>query len=118
MSAATQVVPDFDLSTTYLGLSLRSPLVASSSPLTGRIDSLRALEQAGIAAVVLPSLFEEQVDHEDLQTDRLAELGSFSNPEATSYFPDLEEYESVADRYVRKVEEAKNALSIPVVASL
>ena len=118
MSAATPVVPDFDLSTTYLGLSLRSPLVASSSPLTGRIDSLRALEQAGIAAVVLPSLFEEQVDHEDLQTDRLAELGSFSNPEATSYFPDLEEYESVADRYVRKVEEAKNALSIPVVASL
>jgi dihydroorotate dehydrogenase (fumarate) len=118
MSAATPDVADFDLSTTYLGLSLRSPLVASSSPLTGRIDSLRALEQAGIAAVVLPSLFEEQVDHEDLQTDRLAELGSFSNPEATSYFPDLEEYESVADRYVRKVEEAKNALSIPVVASL
>ncbi|HEY5246831.1 MAG TPA: dihydroorotate dehydrogenase-like protein [Dermatophilaceae bacterium] len=118
MSAATPVVPDFDLSTTYLGLSLRSPLVASSGPLTGRIDSLRALEQAGIAAVVLPSLFEEQVDHEDQQSDRLAELGSFSNPEATSYFPDLADVESVADRYIRHVEEAKEALSIPVVASL
>jgi dihydroorotate dehydrogenase (fumarate) len=118
MSAASPVDPDFDLATTYLGLPLRSPLVASSSPLTGRIDSLRALEQAGIAAVVLPSLFEEQIDHEDLQSDRLAELGSFSNPEATSYFPDLADVESVADRYIRHVEEAKEALSIPVVASL
>jgi dihydroorotate dehydrogenase (fumarate) len=118
MSAASPVEPDFDLTTTYLGLSLRSPLVASSSPLTGRIDSLRALEQAGIAAVVLPSLFEEQIDHEDRQADRIAELGSFSNPEATSYFPDLEDVESVADRYIRHVEEAKQALSIPVIASL
>ena len=109
---------DFDLSTTYLGLRLRSPLVASSGPLTARIDSLRALEQAGIAAVVLPSLFEEQVAHEDTQADRLEELGANSNPEATSYFPDMADYESVADRYLRHVEEAKKALSIPVVASL
>ena len=109
---------DFDLSTTYLGLRLRSPLVASSGPLTARIDSLRALEQAGIAAVVLPSLFEEQVEHEDTQADRLDELGANSNPEATSYFPDMADYESVADRYLRHVEEAKKALSIPVVASL
>jgi dihydroorotate dehydrogenase (fumarate) len=108
----------FDLSTTYMGLGLRSPLVASSGPLTARIDSLLALEQAGIAAVVLPSLFEEQIDHEDAQVDRLADLKSFSNPEATSYFPDLADYESVADRYMRHVEEAKKALSIPVVASL
>jgi dihydroorotate dehydrogenase (fumarate) len=112
------VDPVFDLSTTYLGLPLRSPLVASSGPLTARIDSLRALEQAGIAAVVLPSLFEEQVEHEDLQAARLGDLGADSNPEATSYFPDLADYESVVDRYVRHVEEAKRALSIPVVASL
>lgn len=59
MSAVSPVLPDFALSTTYLGLRLRSPLVASSGTLTARIDSLRALEQAGIAAVVLPSLFEE-----------------------------------------------------------
>lgn len=111
-------VSGFDLSTTYLGLRLRSPLVASSGPLTARIDSLRALEQSGIAAVVLPSLFEEQVEHEDTQADRLDELGANSNPEATSYFPDMADYESIADRYVRHVEEAKKALSIPVVASL
>lgn len=118
MTAASPVLPAVDLSTTYLGLQLRSPLVASSGPLTARIDTLRALEQAGIAAVVLPSLFEEQVDHEDMQADRLADLGSFSNPEATSYFPDLVDYESVADRYLRHLEEAKEVLSIPVVASL
>jgi len=114
----TGAVPDFDLSTTYLGLRLRSPLVASSGPLTARIDSLRALEQAGIAAVVLPSLFEEQVEHEDTQAGRLDDLGAHSNPEATSYFPDMADYESVADRYLRHVEEAKKALSVPVVASL
>ena len=118
MTAEPTVVPEFDLSTTYLGLQLRSPLVASSGPLTGRIDSLRALEQAGVAAVVLPSLFEEQIEHEDMQADRLGDLGSDSNPEATSYFPDLADYESVADRYLRHVEEAKKALSIPVIASL
>ncbi|HZW45559.1 MAG TPA: hypothetical protein VFF32_14445, partial [Dermatophilaceae bacterium] len=95
MTAEPTVVPEFDLSTTYLGLQLRSPLVASSGPLTARIDSLRALEQAGVAAVVLPSLFEEQIEHEDIQAARLGDLGSDSNPEATSYFPDLADYESV-----------------------
>jgi dihydroorotate dehydrogenase (fumarate) len=115
---ADSTVPVFDLTTTYLGLPLRSPLVASSGPLTARVESLRALEQAGIAAVVLPSLFEEQVEHEDVQAARLGDLGADSNPEATSYFPDLGDYESVVDRYVRHVEEAKKALSIPVVASL
>ena len=110
--------PVFDLTTTYLGLPLRSPLVASSGPLTARIDSLRALEQAGIAAVVLPSLFEEQVEYEDLEADRLSDFGTDSNPEASGYFPDMGEYESVADRYLRHLEEAKRALSIPVLASL
>jgi dihydroorotate dehydrogenase (fumarate) len=118
MTAEATVLPDFDLSTTYLGLPLRTPLVASSGPLTARIDSLRALEQAGIAAVVLPSLFEEQVDHEEMQADRMGDLHADSNPEATGYFPDLADYESVADRYLRHVDEAKKALSIPVVASL
>lgn len=118
MTAESTVIPDFDLTTTYLGLPLRSPLVASSGPLTARIDSLRALEQAGIAAVVLPSLFEEQVEFEDMEADSLSDLGADSNPEASSYFPDMGEYESVADRYLRHLEEAKKALSIPVVASL
>ena len=115
---AGSTAPVFDLTTTYLGLPLRSPLVASSGPLTARIDSLRALEQAGIAAVVLPSLFEEQVEYEDLEADRLSDFGTDSNPEASGYFPDMGEYESVADRYLRHLEEAKKALSIPVLASL
>ena len=118
MTAEPTVVPEFDLSTTYLGLQLRSPLVASAGPLTARIDSLRALEQAGVAAVVLPSVFEEQIEYEDMEADRLSDFGTDSNPEASGYFPDLGEYESVADRYVRHIEEAKKALSIPVVASL
>ena len=107
-----------DLSTTYLGLELRSPLVASSGPLTGRVETLRQLADAGIAAVVLPSLFEEQVVHDELQTSELFGLGAGGNPEATSYFPDLADVESVADRYLRHVEEAKAALDVPVVASL
>jgi len=118
MTAEPTVVPEFDLSTTYLGLQLRSPLVASSGPLTSRIDSLRLLEQAGIAAVVLPSLFEEQVDHDDMEAERLGDLSADSNPEASSYFPDLADHESVADRYLHHVEQAKKALSIPVIASL
>jgi dihydroorotate dehydrogenase (fumarate) len=118
VTAERTAIPEFDLTTTYLGLRLRSPLVASSGPLTARIDSLRALEQAGIAAVVLPSLFEEQVEHEDMEADRLGDLGANSNPEATGYFPDLADYESIGERYLRHVEEAKKALSIPVVASL
>jgi dihydroorotate dehydrogenase (fumarate) len=117
-SATGSTATAFDLSTTYLGLPLRSPLVASSGPLTSRIDSLRALERAGIAAVVLPSLFEEQIEHEDMQAAGLSDLGADSNPEASSYFPDLGEYESVVERYVRHLEEAKKALSIPVMASL
>jgi dihydroorotate dehydrogenase (fumarate) len=118
VSAQPPVVPDFDLTTTYMGLPLRSPLVASSGPLTARIDSLRALEQAGVGAVVLPSLFEEQIEYENMEADRLSDFGTDSNPEASGYFPDLGEYESVADRYVRHLQEAKKALSIPVVASL
>jgi dihydroorotate dehydrogenase (fumarate) len=118
VTAGSTALPRFDLTTTYLGLPLRSPLVASSGPLTARIDSLRALEQAGVAAVVLPSLFEEQVENEDIQAARLGNLGADSDPEATSYFHDLASYESVVDRYVRHVVEAKKALSIPVVASL
>jgi dihydroorotate dehydrogenase (fumarate) len=107
-----------DLSTTYLGLKLRSPIVASAGPLTGRPESLRELDDAGIAAVVLPSLFEEQVVHDELSTSELFGLGDGANPEAMSYFPDLEGFETVADRYLRHVEDAKRALDVPVIGSL
>ncbi len=107
-----------DLSTTYLGLPLRTPLVASSGPLTGRLDSLHRLEESGISAVVLPSLFEEQVVHEELEEVALFERGTDSNPEATGYFPDLLGYETIGERYLALVRDASEALSIPVIGSL
>ncbi len=108
-----------DLSTTYLGLELPHPIMASSSPLTGNIDSLLALEAAGAAAVVLPSLFEEQVEHDALAVDMGLDYGADLNPEALGgYFPDLDDYNSGADAYVDLLVKAKTELRIPVIASL
>ncbi len=107
-----------DITTDYLGLTLRSPIVASAGPLTSRTDSLRALEDAGIAAVVLPSLFEEQIVHDQVSLLYLAGLGGGSSPEATSYFPDLGDMETVTERYLRHLENAKAAVDVPVIASL
>lgn len=107
-----------DLSTRYLGFDLRSPLVASASPITGDVDVLRRLEAAGVGAVVLPSLFEEQIEHEESQMLRLCETGANSFGEALDYFPALQHYNSGPDEYLRKIEAARKALSIPVVASL
>ena len=76
-----------DLATSYLGLTLKHPLIASSSPLTGEIDNLRRLEDAGAAAVVLPSIFEEQIENEAAEFERLTDAGTDSFPEALSYFP-------------------------------
>lgn len=107
-----------DLRTVYLGLELSSPLVASASPLTGRLESLRALERAGAAAVVLPSLFEEQIEHEEVELDALLEHGAHSFAEALTYFPELEAYNTGPDSYLELVASARAALSIPVLASL
>ena len=107
-----------DLTTRYLGLTLRSPLVASASPLTGDIDMLRALEAAGAAAVVLPSLFEEQLSHEALQVHGMLEAGADSHPEAAGYLPDLQDYNTGPTRYLRLIEQARSKLEIPVIASL
>ena len=107
-----------DLRTRYLGLPLRCPLVASSSPLTGRLATLRQLEDAGAGAVVLPSLFEEQLTAESLEIDRLLETGAGSFGEALDYFPDLDDYDTGPGRSLELVREAKQALGIPVIASL
>ena len=107
-----------DLRTRYLGLSLRTPLVASSSPLTGNLDDLRRLEDAGIAAVVLPSLFEEQITGESLAVHELLEAGAETFGEATSYFPELDDYNTGPDHYFELVARAKQHLAVPVVASL
>ncbi len=107
-----------DISTSYLGLDLRSPIAASSSPLTGELDGLRKLEDAGVAAVVLPSLFEEQITAEALEVDDMLSTGAESFGEATSYFPEQEHYNLGADQYLDLVSAAKEALEIPVIGSL
>ena len=81
-----------NLSTTYMGLKLSNPLVASSSPLTGSVESVQRLEAAGVAAVVMPSLFEEQVIHESLELDHYLFYGTESSAEVDSFFPKEGEY--------------------------
>ena len=107
-----------DLSTTYLGLKLRSPLVASASPLSGKMDSLRRMEAAGAGAVVMQSLFEEQIEHEELQLHAALEAGTQSYAEALTYLPELDDYNSGPRAYLAHLEATKRALSIPVIASL
>ncbi|MHC4547368.1 MAG: dihydroorotate dehydrogenase-like protein [Planctomycetota bacterium] len=107
-----------DLTTHYLGLTLRNPLVVASSPLTGRPDLLRQLEEAGAAAVVLPSLSEWRLKRHELEVHHLQESGTESFPEALSYFPELPDYGTGPDRFLRLVGEAKRALEIPVIGSL
>jgi len=106
-----------DLSTTYLGLKLKSPLVASSSPLTREIDNIRRLEDAGAAAIVLHSLFEEQIQLEANELDRqLSPNEGFA--EAQSYLPDLVAYNIGPDGYLEHIRKAKQAVSIPIIGSL
>jgi dihydroorotate dehydrogenase (fumarate) len=108
-----------ELTTTYLGMELRSPLVASSSPLTGHLETLTALDAAGVGAVVLPSLFEEQIVHELATAEELSSLESGAHPEAIGgYTPELDEYNTGATRYVRLVRQARESLGVPVIASL
>src|SRR5215207_3485126 len=107
-----------DLRTTYLGLRLHSPLVASASPLTGHLDSLLALQEAGAAAVVLPSLFQEEVENDSLQLHERLETGALSFPEATDFFPELEFGDVGPWGHVKLTSAAKDMLRIPVIASI
>ena len=108
-----------DLSTSYLGLQLAHPVMASSSPLTGSLDGLQALEQAGASAVVLPSLFEEQVEHDYLAVEDSLSFGAGLNVEAgDGYFPELDGYNTGPDDYLDLLVAAKRDLTIPVMASL
>lgn len=107
-----------DLRTRYLGLDLRSPIVASAGPMTGDVDRIVELEQAGAAAVVLPSLFEEQIEHETHEIDRLYAMHRDSFGEASSMLPDIDDYNRGEDRYLEMIAAAKSAVAIPVIASL
>lgn len=107
-----------DLAARYLGMKLRNPLMVAPCPLTGRLDSLKRLEAAGAAGVVLPSLFEEQVAHEILTFHRMHAFGAGAIPEAASYFPEMDEYNTGHEGYLELIADAKKSLSIPVIASL
>lgn len=107
-----------DLTTDYMGLSLKNPLIASASPLNTDIANLRRLEDAGTAAVVLPSLFEEQIDAEAAHHDALTAFVAESSPEALSYFPQPAEYQFGPHQYLDLVRRASEAVDIPVIASL
>ena len=107
-----------DLSTTYLGLTLKNPLVASASPLSKKLDRAKKLEEAGISAIVMYSLFEEQIIHESLELDHFLNRGSESFAEALSYLPDGGLYGISPEKYLNQVAGLKKALTIPVIGSL
>jgi len=107
-----------ELSTSYMGLALRNPLVASASPLSQTADGVRRLADAGVGAVVLYSLFEEQLQREAAENARLADAGTESFAESLSYFPDTADEDPGPRRYLSLLERAVAAVDIPVIASL
>jgi len=107
-----------DLSTTYLGLQLKNPLVPSASPLSRTLDSMKRLEDAGASAIVMYSLFEEQIQHEAAELNHYMSYGTESFAEALSYFPEAQEFNLGPDEYVEHLHKAKKALGIPVIGSL
>jgi len=107
-----------DLSTQYLGLKLANPLVVAACPLTGSMEFLRRVEEAGAAAAVLPSLFEEQIVHEEEELVKVHEFGTDSFAEALTYFPQPQDYRTAPEEYLELIAEAKRTLKIPIIASL
>ncbi len=107
-----------DLSTTYLGLKLKNPLVASASPLSRSLDSMRHLEDAGVSAIVMYSIFEEQLTHEAEALEHYKSYGTDSFAEALSYFPDTGEYNLGPEEHLKLLSKASKELGIPVIGSL
>jgi dihydroorotate dehydrogenase (fumarate) len=107
-----------DLTTRYLGLRLRTPLVVAASPLSEDIDNIKRMEDAGASAVVLYSLFEEQLRQDRFELHHRLEQGTFSSPESLTYFPEAEEYHLGPEEYLEHIMKAKKAVKIPIIASL
>jgi dihydroorotate dehydrogenase (fumarate) len=107
-----------DLTTRYLGLSLKNPIVPSASPLSHSLDTMKRLEDAGAAAIVMYSLFEEQISHEAAELAHYLSHGTESYAEAVSYFPDPGEFKTGPDEYLEQVRKAVRSLEIPVIGSL
>jgi dihydroorotate dehydrogenase (fumarate) len=107
-----------DLSTTYMGLRLKHPIVASAGPLSHTLDGIRQLEDAGAAAIVLFSLFEEQIRLENAATEHLIGVGAESFPEALDYFPAVGDYEVGPEPYLELIRRARETTDVPIIASL
>jgi dihydroorotate dehydrogenase (fumarate) len=107
-----------DLTTRYMGLTLKNPLVASASPMSEHLDAIRSLEDNGASAVVLFSLFEEQITHDSAALEHFMQLGSESSGEATSYFPAIADYDVGPRQYLDLIRRASDAVDIPIIASL
>ncbi|MBP1690721.1 MAG: dihydroorotate dehydrogenase 2 [Bacteroidetes bacterium] len=107
-----------DLSTTYLGLRLKNPIVPSASPLSRTLDGIKRLEDAGAAAIVMYSLFEEQIHHEAAELEHYLSYGTQSFAEALSYFPETAEYNLGPEEYIEHIRKAKEAVDIPIIGSL
>ena len=107
-----------DLTTTYLGLKLKNPLVASPSPLSEKVENVKRMEEAGVAAVVMYSLFEEQIIHESLELDYFLTRGTESFAEALTYFPNIGKFTLSPEKYVETLKKTKLAVNIPVLGSL
>lgn len=107
-----------DFSTTYLGMKLRSPLVVSANPWNGHMSMVRRFEELGAAAIVLPSLFAEQIEREEIEVSRFLDGMVDAHSESSSYFPDMDFYNAGREAYLGHLRQAKRELSIPVIASL
>lgn len=107
-----------DLSTTYLGMKLKNPIVASASPLSRSMDSMHKLEDAGASAIVMHSLFEEQITHESESMNHYKSYGTESFAEAITYFPETDDYYYAPEEYLELVARAANKLEIPIIASM
>ena len=107
-----------DLTTTYLGLNLKNPIVPSAGPLSHTVDSMKRLEDAGASAIVMYSLFEEQIVHDAAELNYFLTQGTESFAEALTYFPEADDYNLGPEEYVEHIHRAKGALGIPVIGSL
>jgi dihydroorotate dehydrogenase (fumarate) len=107
-----------DLSTTYLGFDLPHPFMAGASPLSDSVERVKALEDAGVAAIVLPSLFEEEIQEESLATHASTDAHAHAHAEARSYFAEPEDFIIGPDTYLERLRRVKAAVSVPVIASL
>jgi dihydroorotate dehydrogenase (fumarate) len=107
-----------NLETTYMGLRLKNPLVPSASPLSKNLEIMRRLEDAGAAAIVMYSLFEEQITKEQKAMSHYMDFGAESHAEATNYFPEPQEFKTGPEEYLEEIRKAKEALSIPIIPSL